>query len=133
MGIWEWNERPINMTDDTYTKYLEKYGVSDTPGGIKHDGDKPPIALIDPEYLEGTARVLAFGAKKYEADNWRLGISYRRLISAAYRHLGEINKGIDLDPETGESHAYHLSCCTMFLAHMLNHRPDMDDRYKGGK
>ncbi len=98
--------------------------------GIKFDGEKPPIALIDPEYLEGVGRVLAFGAKKYAPDNWRLGIEYRRLISSIYRHVGEINKGIDIDPETGEQHAYHLGCCTMMLAHMIAKRPDMDDRWK---
>lgn len=111
VDIRDWNDKPVKE-------------------GTKHDKEKPPMALIDPEYLEGTARVLGFGAGKYSPDNWRLGIPIRRLISAAYRHLGEINKGVDLDPETNELHAYHLSCCTMFLASMLTHRPDMDDRYK---
>ena len=98
--------------------------------GIKYDEDKPPMALLDSEYLEGVSKVLAFGAKKYAAHNWRNGINYSRLISAAYRHLSAINKGENIDPETGESHAYHLGCCTMFLASMMNHRPDLDDRWK---
>ena len=97
--------------------------------GLKYDDGKPPIALVDPEFIEGLARVLGFGAAKYSPDNWRNGISYRRLISAAYRHLGAINRGEDVDPESGESHAYHLACCNMFLAAMMNHRPDMDDRW----
>jgi hypothetical protein len=101
------------------------------PTGTKYDGGKPPMALIDPEFLEGLARVLGFGATKYTAHNWRSGIAYSRLISAAYRHLGAINRGEDIDPESGESHSYHLACCIMFLASMLNHRPDMDDRWKG--
>lgn len=112
VDIADWNDQPAK-------------------GGTKHDKDKPPMALLDSEYLEGTARVLGFGANKYSADNWRSGIAVRRLISAAYRHLGEINKGNDVDDETGELHTYHLSCCTMFLSSMLNHRPDMDDRWKG--
>lgn len=98
--------------------------------GVKYDQDKPPMALLDAEYLEGVASVLGFGAAKYAAHNWRHGISYSRLISAAYRHLGAINKGEDIDEESGLSHSYHLGCCTMFLASMMNHRPDMDDRYK---
>jgi hypothetical protein len=98
--------------------------------GTKYDGGKPPLDLIDPEYLEGLARVLGFGAKKYAAHNWRGGINYSRLIAAAYRHLGAINKGEDIDPESGESHVYHLACCNMFLASMMTHRPDLDDRYK---
>jgi hypothetical protein len=98
--------------------------------GVKFDGDKPPMALLDPDYLEGVAKVLAFGAEKYAANNWRNGIAYSRLISAAYRHLGAINKGEDIDPESGLSHAYHLGCCNMFLASMMNTRPDLDDRWK---
>jgi len=101
----------------------------DSPG-IKHDAEKPPMYLLDPDYLDGVARVLGFGAAKYSAHNWRLGMPYSRLISAAYRHLGAINRGEDTDPETGLSHAYHLGCCSMFLASMMNTRPDMDDRWK---
>ena len=100
------------------------------PEGLKYDNDKPPIALVDPEFIEGLANVLGFGANKYSADNWRNGISYRRLISAAYRHLGAINRGENIDPESGYSHAYHLACCNMFLAAVMNHRPDLDDRWK---
>lgn len=101
------------------------------PAGRKDDGNKPPMALIDSEYLEGLAKVLGFGADKYGADNWRKGINYRRLISAAYRHLGAINKGEDVDGESGLPHVYHLACCSMFLASTMANRPDLDDRYKG--
>lgn len=98
--------------------------------GTKYDSEKPPMALLDNEFLEGVASVLGFGARKYAAHNWRNGISYSRLISAAYRHLGAINSGEDTDSESGLSHAYHLGCCVMFLASMMNHRPDLDDRWK---
>ena len=100
------------------------------PAGRKDDGDKAPISLVDPDYIEGLAHVLGFGANKYAAHNWRGGIAYSRLISAAYRHLGAINRGEDLDPESGLQHVYHLACCNMFLAAMMQHRPDLDDRYK---
>lgn len=100
------------------------------PAGMKFDSDKPPMALLDSDFLEGVASVLGFGANKYAAHNWRNGIQFSRLISAAYRHLGAINRGEDIDEESGLSHAYHLGCCTMFLASMMCTRPDMDDRYK---
>lgn len=63
------------------------------------------------------------------AHNWRNGIHTSRLIAAAGRHLAAINRGETNDSETGLQHAYHLGCCAMFLAWMLNHRPDMDDRW----
>lgn len=98
--------------------------------GTKYDGEKPRMDLLDSEFLEHVAQVLTFGAKKYDAHNWRLGIAVSRLIGAAYRHLGAINRGEDLDPESGLSHAAHLGCCIMFLDWHLNHRKDLDDRYK---
>lgn len=104
--------------------------VDQATAGVKYDHDKPPMALLDPPFLEGIARVLGFGAVKYAPDNWRNGIAYRRLISAAYRHLGAISAGEDIDPESGLAHSYHLGCCVMFLASMMETRPDLDDRYK---
>lgn len=98
--------------------------------GVKHDDTKPPMDLLDPSFLEGTATVLGFGAFKYERHNWRNGIQYSRLIAAAFRHLNAINAGEDTDPESGLSHAWHLSCCAMFLGWMMENRKDLDDRWK---
>lgn len=112
------------------TKVVFKPTTWNPNEGTKFDNDKPPMALLDPAFLEGVARVLGFGANKYAAHNWRNGIAYSRLISAAYRHLGAINSGEDIDPESGLSHAYHLGCCTMFLASMMQTRPELDDRWK---
>jgi hypothetical protein len=97
--------------------------------GVKYDKDKSRIDLIDAEFLEGLGDVLKFGANKYAAHNWRGGIAYSRLIGAAYRHLGAINKGEDIDPESDLPHVYHLACCVMFLSWMMKHRKDLDDRY----
>lgn len=98
--------------------------------GLKYDKEKSRIDLIDPEFLEQVGNVLGFGAKKYAAHNWRGGIEFSRLIGAAYRHLGAINRGEDLDPESGLPHVAHLGCCVMFLSWLMNHRPDLDDRYR---
>lgn len=99
------------------------------PIGLKYDDNKPQMALLDSEYLEGVAGVLSFGARKYAAHNWRNGITVSRLVGASYRHLSAINKGEDIDSESGLPHVYHLGCCTMFLSEMLK-RPEQDDRYK---
>lgn len=102
-----------------------------TQGGTKHDGGKPPLSLLDRTWLDGTAMVLAFGAKKYAAHNWRAGIAFSRLSDAALRHLTAFIDGEDTDPESGLPHLYHASCCLMFLSNMSETRPDLDDRYKG--
>ena len=99
-------------------------------GGVKHDAGKPRHDLIDAEAMTELAKVLTFGAQKYEEENWRKGISFKRLIAAAERHIAEIKKCEDSDEETGLQHAAHAMCCMMFLSWMQRHRKDMDDRYR---
>lgn len=98
--------------------------------GWKFDEGKSRMDLLDSEFLEGVGRVLGFGANKYAAHNWRNGIDYSRLIGAALRHLAAINRGEDVDSESGLPHIHHVGCCVMFLSWMMKHRPDLDDRYK---
>lgn len=98
--------------------------------GLKYDGEKPHMDLLDADHLENVAKVLTFGAKKYAAHNWRNGINVSRLIAAAYRHLGAINRGEDIDPESGLDHVAHLGCCVQFLDWTLNNKPEFDDRWK---
>ena len=98
--------------------------------GIKHDSDKPRMELLSNTALIGTAKVLAAGAQKYSSDNWRGGLEWRRLIGAAYRHLGAFQDGEDLDPETNLSHLHHLACCVMFLQEFYELGTGTDDRHK---
>jgi hypothetical protein len=99
-------------------------------GGLKYDQSKPRMDLLDFDALEGLAKVLTFGANKYAAHNWRKGISYSRLTAAMLRHLAALQKGEDIDPESGLPHIDHLGCCWMFLSNMTKTRPDLDDRFK---
>jgi len=115
---------PTQMITDKDIKDL-------TPeGGLKYDNDKPRMDLLDFDALEGLAKVLTFGAKKYDEHNWRNGISYSRLTAAMLRHLAALQRGEDIDAESGLPHIDHLGCCWMFLSNMTKTRPDLDDRYK---
>jgi hypothetical protein len=106
--------------------------TSETPaaGGLKFDGEKPRMELLDRHALEQIAKVLTFGAKKYDSHNWRKGILWSRLYGAALRHLLASMDGEDTDPESGLSHLAHLGCCTLFLLWHEQHRRDLDDRYR---
>ena len=97
--------------------------------GVKFDANKPRMDLLDAHAITQLAQVLTFGAQKYEAHNWRRGISKSRLIAAALRHLFAYLGGEDKDPESGLSHVAHAMCCAMFLLG-LEHRSELDDRYK---
>jgi hypothetical protein len=98
--------------------------------GIKHDNEKADLALLSPIWLFAVGRVLTFGKRKYAAHNWRKGIKLTRLLSACLRHLLAFIGGEDLDPETGECHLDHASCCLMFARELWQTNPDLDDRYK---
>jgi len=93
----------------------DRPAVSDVPTGLKHDGEKVPMQLIDPEALLELAKVLGFGANKYAPENWRKGIAYTRIIGAIMRHTNAIHRGELLDPETGLLHSAHIMCEAMFL------------------
>jgi len=99
-------------------------------GGLKCDGGKPPMGLLDRYALEQVARVLLHGAEKYSRYNWRGGLALSRLYDAALRHIFAFIDGEDLDPETKLSHIAHSICCLMFLLRTQRDRPDLDDRYK---
>lgn len=102
-------------------------------GGSKLDAGKPQTDLIDADAALELARVLTFGAKKYAAENWRKGITFKRVIAACLRHTWAILRGEDRDPETGLLHAAHLQCEAMFLtSYMLNPERyrSFDDRWK---
>jgi len=72
--------------------------------GMKLDSDKPRPELMIPEFLIAVSRVMAFGAKKYEVDNWQLVPNAKsRYIGAALRHLYAFMSGNKNDPETGDN------------------------------
>ncbi len=100
------------------------------PTGKKNDSEKPRVELLSSIALIEIAKVMTFGAKKYDSHNWRGGIAWSRVLGAALRHLLAFLGGESKDPETGLSHLAHLACCTMFLLEYQVTHPELDDRYK---
>lgn len=97
--------------------------------GSRFNTGKLRMDLIDPLAMEGLASVLTKGAVKYNAHNWRDGLPYTETIASLLRHTFAVLRGEDIDPETGEYHADHMQCNTMFLSNMMKTRKDMDDRW----
>ena len=84
--------------------------------GRKFDADKPMMSLLPPHAMLAVGRVLTFGAKKYEKDNWkRVPGGHQRYMDAMMRHLFAYMSGEMNDQETGESHIAHLMCCASFI------------------
>jgi hypothetical protein len=84
-------------------------------GAVKADAGKLPLELVPTRPLEAVAAVLAFGARKYAANNWRKGLAFSRVYAAVLRHLFAWWRGEDNDPETGLSHLAHARCELDFL------------------
>jgi hypothetical protein len=96
---------------------------------LKHDGDKPMVALIPPSALLEEAKAWTFGQKKYSPFNWTKGLSYLRILSALLRHTLAIMAGEDYDKESGCLHAAHIRCCAgMLIEFTVSGRKDLDDR-----
>jgi hypothetical protein len=99
-------------------------------GGKKHDGGKPPMNLVGRIFKREVAKVLGFGAEKYDAWNWSKGMKWSRLAAAAERHLDAWVDGDNTDDETGLSHLAHAACCLMFLIEYQARGLGEDDRHK---
>lgn len=96
--------------------------------GTKFDSEKPRMDLLDPDALEGLAKVLTFGAQKYDSWNWSKGIVFSRLTASLLRHLMAFQRGEDIDPESGLPHLDHIGCNWMFLSALSKRKPELDDR-----
>jgi len=84
--------------------------------GTKHDGGKPILGAIPPNAELAIGRVLEFGARKYDRDNWRkVDDLQTRYMDAALRHLNAVRRGEALDEESGEHHLAHAACCVLFM------------------
>jgi len=98
--------------------------------GLKFDNDKLPFHLLPPELLEGVSAVLQFGAHKYAARNWELGMDWSRPFGALMRHMWAWWRGQSTDDETGMSHLWHAGCCIAFLIAYEQRGVGKDDRPK---
>ena len=135
-----------NIYDKVPTTYTLKYpGASSLkdridPAGTKFDQDKVRYDLLPAEFLEATAVILTFGAKKYGERNWEKGMTWGRPFAARMRHLwawwggkGPSSKSFlfgEADSETGRSHLWHAACCLAFLITYEERKIGTDDRTK---
>jgi len=97
--------------------------MADNPKLIRalKDG-KDPLEYLVTSVWPGDARVHQSGAIKYGICNWRedniLASTYK---GAMLRHLRAWIEGEDIDPESGESHLYHIrACCAIVLDSEMN-------------
>jgi hypothetical protein len=98
--------------------------------GCKDDQDKTRWDLLPPDALEEIAKVLTFGANKYNDRNWEKGMKWHRPFGALMRHMWAWWRGAGPDEETGLSHLAHAGCCLLFLLSYELRATGEDDRPK---
>ena len=82
----------------------------------KLDHGKLMYDLIPERCIEGLAKILTFGAKKYAPNGWKsVPDKDNRYYAAMQRHIIEHRKGNIYDDETGYLHLEHALCNIVFL------------------
>lgn len=84
---------------------------------IKFDDKKPNLAILFDcsKALEEVARVMQYGAAKYDRKNWSLVDDKERYESASLRHQISFHNGEFIDAESGLQHLAHSICSQLFL------------------
>ncbi len=126
-------EQPVQI--EGKMREFDTGATRDNNEGNKLDDGKNRLDLIPPDCTEGIGLVLTFGANKYAPYNWASGIKYSKIIAAIKRHLLAMEKGEDVDKESGLLHADHLACNTAFLQTYMRRKKyeEFDDRFNYGE
>lgn len=100
--------------------------------GHKDDAEKIRYELIPAGPLHLLACLYTFGSKKYADENWRKGLSFKRLFGALMRHAWAWMRGERIDAETGLHHMASVAWCAFSIMELeLQHkRDDLDDRFR---
>lgn len=116
----------INTTDP-YKNYTSKEAVDKS---LRYNDGKPQWSLVHLKSLEPLVRVLEYGAKKYERDNWKKGLDPQEILDSIIRHIAELQSGEDRDKESGELHIGHIMANCMFYVY---HKYVKNDGDKGDR
>lgn len=102
--------------------------TSDKRGsGARFNDGKMPMELIPLIGLESAAAVFGYGAKKYATWNWAKGMPWSVVVGCMLRHLSAMQRGEDIDPESGLPHVGHLMCNALMLATFRETFPEGND------
>lgn len=126
-------DNPVYLKDYDPAKQLVKELKSKTKItkvgelGVRHNADKYKMSLISPQFLEGLAKVLTDGEKKYGKENLTKGNYVSVPYDSAMRHLHAFMKGENLDSESGSHHLFHATANLMMM-YLYHTKPELDDR-----
>lgn len=115
------------MRDDEIEREKQVKEKKEEQGFKKFDEGKPRMSLVPPWAIEGVARVMTYGEKKYDAWNWLNPTKWSKFLDPALRHINALEKSEDID-ESGLPTVYHAIAELMMLATGMELKIGIDDR-----
>lgn len=119
----EWTKTPdtIKTNNEPVPKFTSKVA-------IKNDKNKPDLDLIPPEFQDVVALAFMDGERKYSRHNYRNGMDWTRLLSAAKRHLNAFSAGEDYADDSKVHHLGHAGACIAMLMDFYVNKLGNDNR-----
>ncbi|MCK5614685.1 hypothetical protein KAR91_73165 [Candidatus Pacearchaeota archaeon] len=102
----------------------------DNKDGVKFDQEKIRYDLIPADALHELAKVYTHGAQKYEDENWRQGMPWKKIMGALERHYFAFKRGQDTDPDSGLLHIAQVAWAAFTLINFIKTQPEHDTRIK---
>ena len=100
------------------TKGIDPKGEA---GAMREKRDAIPYDLVPfQEMTEAFSRVAEFGAHKYAAWNWSLGLKRVQILGSLLRHAFAYLRGEDRDRESGLLHTDHILWNAAVLSHNVH-------------
>jgi hypothetical protein len=118
----EAKQRAWDAYDERMMTYMKPTPTADR--SLRHNTGKPDYSLIPMAALAEVAKVLEYGASKYERGNWLKPTSWEVSFACMHRHMSAWQAGEDNDDESGRSHIAHAACNLIQMLHMLENHPE---------
>lgn len=106
----------------------KQYGTSATGAVRESIGTKIPTNLVPYELTAAAALGLNYGAGKYDAHNFKKGLSYTDLLESIKRHVAALERHETVDEDSGLPHWVLLCSSVAMLAHNVAQGKVIDDR-----
>ena len=88
---------------------------------IVYNDGKPKWSLVYYPAIEDMIRVLEFGCKKYDKNNWKKPMNREEILESIQRHLAKLFEGEEIDSESLEHHISHIMArCMFYFYHSKN-------------
>ena len=106
-----------------------KKGIANDPA-IRYDLGKLKWQLLPDDAIEKIVEVYMHGDSKYAPENWRNGMSWKRMIGSLKRHTKAVTTGEDIDFDSGCLHLAQIAWNAISLIWYQLEGVGVDDRIK---